>query len=111
FDECGADGAVVAADVVHPEAAEQVEVARPLAVVQVRAFCARPRPVEADRAQDADELWVDRARPKVEVALACTVEQGPHVHAVNVPGAMRSRRGSTAPALRGTPRESKPCGE
>ena len=81
FDQRGADAAVVAADVVHPESAEQVEVARSVAVVEVRAFGARPRAVEADRAQNADELRIDRARPEVEVALAGAVEQGPHVHA------------------------------
>ena len=42
LDERGPHARVVAADVVHPEAAEPVEVARALGVVQVRALGARP---------------------------------------------------------------------
>ena len=61
--ERGADARVVAADVVHPEAAEHVEVAVAVGVVEVGAVGARPGAVEADRAQDAHELRVDRARP------------------------------------------------
>ena len=87
LDERGADARVVAADVVHPKAAEHVEKPVALLVVEVGAFGARPRAVEADRAQDADELRVDRARPApVLVAGAC--EQPREVdraHGRNVP--------------------------
>ena len=75
LDERGADPRVVAADAVHPEAAEQVEVARPVRVVEIRAFRARPRPVEADRPQDPHELRVDRPRPELEILAAPRVEQ------------------------------------
>src|SRR5205823_12456209 len=46
LDERGADARVVAADAVHPEAAEQVEEARPVGVVEVGALRAGPRAVE-----------------------------------------------------------------
>ena len=75
LDERLADLRVVPADAVHAEAAEQVEVARPLGVVEVGAFGARPGAVEADRPQDANELRVDRARPEVEILAAPRVEQ------------------------------------
>ena len=73
--ERGADTRVVAADAVHPEAAEQVEVARAVRVVEVRALGARPRAVEADRSQHPHELRVDRPRPEVEILAAPRVEQ------------------------------------
>jgi hypothetical protein len=77
LDERGADARVVAADVVHPEPAEHVEVAVALLVEQVRALGARPRAVEADRPQHAGELRVDRARPQVEILAAAGLEQLP----------------------------------
>ena len=75
LDERGADARVVAADVVHPEAAEHVEVAVAVGVEEVRALGARPRAVEADRLEDAGELRVDRARPEVEILTAAGLEQ------------------------------------
>ena len=74
FCERGADPRVVPSDAVHPEPAEQVEVARPVRVVEVRAVGARPRSVEADRAQHPHELRVDRAGPEVEILAAPRVE-------------------------------------
>ena len=103
FDQRRAHSAVVAADVVHPEAAEQIEVPRAVGVVQVRALSARPMAVEADRAQHAHELRIDRARPEVEVALAGTLAPGPHVHAVNVSSVRPWSRGSPS-GLRWTSR-------
>ena len=75
LDERCADARVVPADAVHPEAAEHVEVARPVCVVEVRALGARPRAVEADRPQHPHELRVDRPRPEVEILAAPRVEQ------------------------------------
>ena len=74
LDERGADSRVVAADAVHPEAAEQVEETRPVGVVEVRALGARPGAVEADRPQHAHELRVDRPRPEVEILAAPRAE-------------------------------------
>ena len=70
------DARVVAADVVHAEAAEHVEVTAAVVVEEVRAFGPHPGAVEVDRAQHADELRVDRARPEVEVAAVAAAEQG-----------------------------------
>ena len=75
LDERGADPRVVPADAVHPEAAEQVEVARAVRVVEVRALGARPRAVEADRPQHPRELRVDCAGPEVEILAAPRLEQ------------------------------------
>ncbi len=75
LDERGADARVVAADVVHPEPAEHVEIAVAVGVEEVRALGARPRAVEADRLEDARELRVDRARPEVEILAAAGLEQ------------------------------------
>ena len=86
---------VVAADVVHPEAAEHVEIAGAVRVVEVGAVRARPRAVEADRAQDADELRVDRARP-ARVLIAGTGEQALEVDRAHAPEFTRSRRESRA---------------
>ena len=68
LDERGAHARVVAADVEHPEAAEQVEEAVAVGVPEVRALGAHPRAVEADRLEHARELRVDRARPELDVA-------------------------------------------
>ncbi len=56
LDERGPHAGVVATDVEHPEAAEDVEVAPALRVVHVLALGPRPDTVEADRAQHAHEL-------------------------------------------------------
>ena len=87
LDQRGADARVVAADVVHPEAAEQVEVAVAVGVEEVRAVGARPGAVEADRAEHAHELRVDRPRPAL-VVVAAGGEQSLQVdraHGRNVP--------------------------
>ena len=70
FDQRRADARVVAADVVHAEAAEHVEVAVAVSVEEVRAVGARPRPVEPDRAQHAHELRIDRPRPALVLVAA-----------------------------------------
>ena len=75
LDKGRANPRVVPADAVHPEAAEQVEIARPVGVVEVRALGTRPGPVEADRPQDPHELRVDGAGPEVEILAAPRVEQ------------------------------------
>ena len=62
---------VRAADVVHPEPAEQVEEAVAVRVVEVRTLAARPAAVEADRPQHAHELRVDE--PRVELELLALV--------------------------------------
>ncbi len=54
----GPHGGVRAADVEHPEPADEVEVAAARVVDEVGAFAAHPGPVEADRAQHAHELRV-----------------------------------------------------
>ena len=66
---------VVPAGAVHPEAPEQVEVARAVGVVEIRALRTCPGPVEADRPQDPHELRVDGAGPEVEILAAPRVEQ------------------------------------
>ena len=72
LDERGADARVVAADVVHPEAAQHVEEPVAVLVEEIGAVRAGPRAVESDRLQHAHELRVDRARPaRVLVAGAC----------------------------------------
>ena len=106
LDERGADPRVVAADAVHPEAAEQVEVARPVGVVEVRALGARPRAVEADRPQDPHELRVDRARPEVEILAAPRVEQRLEAEVAHRAGLARARRCRSARAA--APRTSPP---
>ena len=57
----GDDIGVVAPDREGPVAAEQVEVARPVGVDQVRSFAAHPDAVEAERANDPPELGVEEA--------------------------------------------------
>ena len=66
LDERLADTRVVAADVEHAEAAEQVEIAVAVVVPEVRALRAGPAAVEADRPQQLHELRVDRLRVQVE---------------------------------------------
>jgi len=66
LDQRLADAGVVAADVEHPEAAEQVEVAVAVVVPEVRSLRAGPAAVEPDRAQQLHELRVDRLRVQVE---------------------------------------------
>ena len=66
---------VVAADVVHPEPAEPVEVAVPLGVVEVRTLGACPAAVEADRAQHPHELRVDDARVELQLVARMPLEQ------------------------------------
>jgi hypothetical protein len=46
----------------------------------VRAVGARPRAVEADRAQDAHELRIDRRRPEL-VLVARVRDRATHIHA------------------------------
>ena len=81
LDERRAHARVVAADVEHPEAAEQVEEAVAGVVPEVGALGARPGAVEADRLQHARELRVDRARPQLEaLAAALRNELGNHAN-------------------------------
>ena len=67
FPERGLHPRVVAADVVHPEAAEPVEIAVAVGVVEMRALGAGPAAVEADGAQHAHELGVDDSRVKLQL--------------------------------------------
>ena len=75
LDQRLADARVVAAHVEHPEAAEHVEVAVAVRVPEVGALGARPAAVEADRAQQPDELRVDRLRVEVERLGAAFLHQ------------------------------------
>ena len=112
LDERRADARVVAADVVHPEAAEQVEVAVAVGVEEVGAVGARPGAVEADRAQHAHELRVDRARPARRArrrASASSPFRSTAPTRRNVPPT-RWRRGSRARGPRAARRAPSPCG-
>ena len=73
--ERGADARIRAADVVQAEAAEHVEEAVPVGVVEVGALAARPVPIEADRLQHAHERRVDRAGVQLELAPAVPLDQ------------------------------------
>src|SRR5581483_1507222 len=95
-----ADGLVVPPDVVHAEAAEQVEVAVAVVVEEVRAVRARPRAVETDRLQHAHELRIDRARP-ARVLVAGLRQQRLEVERAHAPEVTRWLRGSRARDPRG----------
>jgi len=82
---------VVAADVVHPEPAEQVEIPRTAHVVEVGTPRPRPAAVEADRSQQADELRVDSPCVEVEFLPRMLVEQLSKSHAVVVFGRVTIR--------------------
>ena len=69
------DARVGAADVVHPEAAEHVQEAVAVRVVEVGALAAGPVPVEADRPQHAQELRVDRAPVQLELAARALLDE------------------------------------
>src|SRR2546429_1160669 len=75
LDERGADTRVVAPGIEHSEAAEQIEVTAPVAVVEVLALRPRPHPIETDRAQYAHELRVDRPRVEVVVLARARFEE------------------------------------
>jgi hypothetical protein len=66
---------VRAADVVHPEAAEQVQEAVAVRVVEVRTLAARPAAIEADRPQHAHELRVDEPRVELKFRARALGEQ------------------------------------
>ena len=66
---------VVAADVVHPEAAEPVEIAVPVGVVEMGTLGARPAAVEADRPQHAHELRVDDPRVELQLLARMPLQQ------------------------------------
>ncbi len=66
LDQPVAHARVRAADVEHAEAAQPVEVAVPVGVVEVRALGAGPVAVEPDRAQDTHHLRIDVLGEEVE---------------------------------------------
>jgi len=88
FDKRSANTRVVAADVEHAEAAEHVEKAVAVRVVQVLPLGARPDAVEPDRLQHAHELRVDRPRVDV-VVLARALPQELPDHVRSVPPSKR----------------------
>src|SRR3954447_12415716 len=98
LDERRPNGAVVAADVEHAEAAEHVEEPVPVRVPEVLPFGTHPRAVEADRAQDARELRIDRARPEVEVVARARLEEIPEGERRHPP---ESSRNSGVPGVSG----------
>jgi hypothetical protein len=67
---------VIAADGEDPEAAQQVEVAPVIAVIEILALAALEPDVESDRPQHAHELLVEMARVK-DVALGLARSKGP----------------------------------
>ena len=78
FDERRSHTRVVAADVVHPEPAEPVEIPVSIGVIQVRALCPSPAPVEADRLQHPHVLRVDRTRMELERVASARLQQLRH---------------------------------
>ncbi len=79
LDESGTYARIVAADVVHPEAAQPIEVAGSLGVVQMRALRTSPCPVVADRPQHPHVLRVDRAGVELERVICMRRQQLPQV--------------------------------
>ena len=75
LDERGAHARVVAPDVEHAEAAEHVEVAPVVLVVEVLTLGASPDAVEADRLQHAHELRVDPVRVELVILARARFEE------------------------------------
>ena len=84
LDQGCADSRIVAPDVVHPEASEEIEISRSVRVVEVRPLGPSPPPVKADRPQQPDELGIDRPRVELELRARLLVEQVAEDHAVVV---------------------------
>src|SRR2546423_3663096 len=99
------DARVVAADVVHPEAAEQVEKPRAVRVVEIRTLRPLPASVEADRPEQTHELRVDRPRVEVELLAPVLVEQLAQGHTMRE--SVRSKRAGARPRGRRARRESR----
>src|SRR5262249_13418646 len=79
---------VVAADVVHPQAAGHVQEARSVYAVEIRSLSASPVAVEADRPQHAQELRVDRPAMQPELAARVLVDEPADAevaHALSLP--------------------------
>src|SRR6185437_10845014 len=98
LDDRRPDPRVVASNVVHPETAEQVEIAPPVGVVEVRALGPRPAAVEADRLQQADELRVDGPGVELELLALALVEQLAQGHALGVDPLTRRSQATTLAA-------------
>ena len=87
LDERGPDVRVVPAEVVHPEAAEHVEVPAAVRIEEVLALGPRPVAIEADRPQHPHELRVDRACVQLVLAprvLGQELPQAERRHALSV---------------------------
>ena len=107
---------VVPPHVEHPEAAQQIEKAIPVDVVEMRTRRALPLTVEPDRPQDLHELRVDARGVGVEILAGARGEQLPDVHAVTIaagtsrrqpaPRETRNPVGSARTDLRPPPRRS-----
>src|SRR5439155_17577600 len=95
--ERGTHTGIVAADVEHPEAAEHVQEAAAVGVVEVLPLRARPDPVEPDRPQDPHELWVDAAGVEVVVLARTRLEE-----LADHRGERNAAETTRAPRLRGS---------